>query len=218
MSPARPRPTPAPTPYGPFKPGDIGGPHRSEQRSVAPLYEKAAPPNRNDSIQNQGTIFPLRLRGGSAAGTREARSSPAGESFGDFEGFGSLFRMSEFRRACDPARQLQNELSGVYFGYVDFEVLDLRGEAGLRICGNEFTLFNGERTASGQMATVTTSRYRAVAFRFTSVTGFAVPLLPLPKTISVRVNRSGYFRSTLEEPTKFAFSGGPRFRFEAPTP
>lgn len=245
----RPTPTPTPASPGIIPPGNPGGAPRSTGAAARDDGKRAIPApspdphriiilgdrggflrsqpasNANRSNQNQGIRQSNRQFGGGGfggAGSRSnrARRSPAAQSLDDFEAFGSEFRRAEFRRPCDPAEQPKNELSGVYFGYVDFEALDLRGEAGLRICGNTFTLFKGERTASGVVTTVTTSGYTAAALRFTRDTGFAVPLLSLPKTVSVVVNRQGEttsFRSTREEHTKFAFSG-PKFRFHAPRP
>lgn len=204
------RPTPTPTPYSPgsIPPGNIGGAHRTSAGAGEASGAMAAPGS-VPAAGNEGTLklfekieTPMVPAIRYASPYRHRRSRSAG-----------LFTYSPtsetvFPEPCDPAKQLQNELSGVYFGSINFEGLDLRGGATLGICGNEFTLVQREKKASGMVASVTTSGYTAAAFRFTEVTGFEVPLLSGPKTVSVTVSRSrgsSSFRSAPGESHKFTF-------------
>lgn len=201
----RPTPTPTPSTPGSIPPGDTGGAHRTSEHAgeatgtapaaIAPAgNEGTLEFNRNFGIPMVPTMKYKR-----ALRHRRARST----------GLFSYLPTSEtrFLQPCGPAEKLENELSGVYFGNLNFEGLKVHG-AMLRICGSEFTLVQGGKEASGLVASVTTSGYTAAAFRFTEVRGFESHLLAVPKTVSVTVSHSRgsrSFRSAPGEPREFSF-------------
>jgi hypothetical protein len=124
---------------------------------------------------------------------------------------------------CDPMAQEQTDLSGTYTGRVGYTDVVMAGDATLTITGNEFTLTNGQMTATGRIVAVTTCNYTAVTMRFgkdeTVAAGQTPP--PPPPTVSLRARRTsgGLFLDTVPgESHMFSFHstggrGGGRSEF-----
>jgi hypothetical protein len=210
----RPTPTPTPRSPGPVSPGDIGGPHR-----IRPATEAAASPTSNtEAAAPAATPIPdpntFRMREYKASRKRSRHLTNASDQI-----FGTYLRLPvQLLPPCEAADRLRDELSGIYFGDIDFDELGLRGTAKLTICNGQFTLVSGEKKASGIISSVRTSRYTAAAFRFTEFARFEHQSLSWPKSVSVTVlrsERSFSFRSAPGEPSKFSFAG---FRVSQPKP
>jgi hypothetical protein len=227
------RPTQTPTPASPgtVPPGNTGGAHRVADASGAATYPTASEgpgePNikyeqspgaaprgdydRSLQLYEKAIRIPMGdyeqgLELGNTEGPRRPKPIRLRKVYGAF----SAASPAEFLQPCDSAERLENKLSGVYLGNIDFEGLAWRGNAALRICGNEFSLVTGGKQANGKVAFVTASGYTAAAFRFTEVPDFEVPSPTWPRTVSVRVSRAGgsmSFRSAPGETSKFAFTG-----------
>lgn len=111
---------------------------------------------------------------------------------------------------CDPMRQEETNLSGNYSGNVSFPDGGLVGAATLAINGNEFSLISGKKKFAGQIVTVTTCGYAAVAMRFienSEVTATAAPSPPM--SISLRATKMGNrlrLVSVPKETNQFAFT------------
>lgn len=209
---SRPKPTPQPTPFGPIKPGDIGGAHRN-----ADVRDREGVGDRAGSVYRTvpSPVF-------KSKGARRGKATPPSPdravdiyNMYEVDNAGVAADMivdADFFRPCDPPARLQNEFSGIYEGNIDFAGLSFSGRAGLRICGNEFILLlpRGMR-ARGLIASVRTAGYAAAALRFTALPNIETTHpLSSPKTVSVRVSRTGKrmsLRSVPGEPETFSFIG-----------
>lgn len=207
-------PTPTPKPPGPILPGDSGGAHRTSAQAEAVPSEavpaanemQAAPdtPASSERLMelegNFGRVLTPAMRAPRRSRVRSSRPFRTLQTLEAME--------SGFPTPCDPAEQASDGLSGDYLGNIAFDEFELHGDARLIICGNKFTLYGPGIASSGVVTSIKTPGYTAAAFRFVEVTGFDAPTLSLPKTVSVRVSRSGKttsFRSAPKEPSKFAF-------------
>src|SRR5205823_5048229 len=71
------------------------------------------------------------------------------------------------------------DLTGTYKGRVDYPNSGLWGDATLAINGNDFTLSQGERQLTGQIAAVKTCDYTAVALKFDDKSSQAGATMPM---------------------------------------
>ena len=116
---------------------------------------------------------------------------------------------------CDPGHEERTDLSGTYSGNVKYPDGALDGDATLTISGNHFTLAAGSTIESGNISTVTTCNYTAVAMMFgqwkTPKPGEPVePPLPV---FSLRATRKGNYLTLIpsaSERRMFSFKPAPK--------
>jgi hypothetical protein len=163
--------------------------------------------------------------GGRPAGVMPSssqRTDRTRASVGDAVGFdGTLFNNANrgvrsyrarrplvlYSRVCDPTEHTQEDLTGTYSGNIEYPSRNISGSATLDIKGRRFTLTANGVDLTGDISSVTTCDYTAVAVRFvtpaSSETGANAA-----ESISLKAQRLGsaLMLTSVEGQTRFEFT------------
>ena len=190
----RPSPTPTPPTGGPNT-GDIGGAGRTRieggienRRSSKPVF---SPPPRSS--------FPADIS------MPRFRANPSARRVRSYRFASRLHEFSSY--TCDPTEHEQEDLTGTYTGNIDFPSRTISGSATLNIEGHRFTLSAGDVEFSGDVSSVTTCNYTAVAIRLENP-GSPADSSNGAESISLKAIRMGssLTLTSVEGQTKFQFT------------
>lgn len=211
-----PTPTPTPPPNGP-DPDDRGGPKRSSGANYgAPLILMAPnrrPPSaiRNSDDSRAVKRFRIAPKFVPPVGYKTRQfGSPAGAKRPRREASGVFMMLPRSFGLTGPTpchrNETEEDLSGTYFGNVEFPNGGLSGTATLNIDGRQFTLIATGQKLTGQLAAETTCNYTAVAMRFENAArGVEATVGAFPLSISVRAIQSDNALRLLSVPGEIKF-------------
>lgn len=151
MAERKPTPTPTPPTGGPNT-GNPGGAGRHIDRrggEQAPRYMEAPSQFRRSTSP-------------AGVGKRAGMADPSARRLRSYRLAANLLDLSV---TCDPTEHEQEDLTGTYTGNIDFPSRTISGPATLNIEGHRFTLTAGDVELSGDVSSVTTCDYTAVAMR-----------------------------------------------------